>query len=100
MTTSSDVLYSKLSLFADYLRRQGMHVGLAELQDAARALNMTGFEDRETVKAVLRALCAKSAREQVAFDQCFDSFFVSEEEFQKNLEAEREAERIYEDQRR
>ena len=100
MTSSSDVLYSKLTQFAGFLRKQGMRVGLGELQDAVRALNLTGFENRETVKAVLRALCAKSAREQSAFDQCFDSFFVSEEEFQKNLEAEREAERIYEDQRR
>ena len=61
----------------------------ASLEDAARALHMTGFEDRETVKAVLRALYAKSAREQNVFDQCFDVFFVSQEEFEKNARAER-----------
>lgn len=100
MTSSSDVLYNKLSRFAGYLRKQGMQVGLSEIQDAVRALNMTGFEDRETVKAVLRSLYAKSAREQNVFNQCFDVFFVSEEEFKKNEEAEREAERLIEEQRR
>ena len=59
MTNSSDALYSKLSQFADYLRRQGMRVGLSEVLDCARALELTGFEDRETVRAVLCALCAK-----------------------------------------
>jgi len=100
MTSSSDILLAKLSQFAAYLRKQGMKVGLGEIQDAARALHMTGFEDRETVKAVLRSLYAKSAREQNVFDQCFDVFFVSEEEFQKNAQAEREAERLLEEQRR
>ncbi len=100
MTSSSDILLDKLSRFAAYLRKQGMKVGLGEIQDAARALNMTGFEDRETVRAVLRALYAKSAREQNVFNQCFDVFFVSEEEFRKNEEAEREAERLIEEQRR
>ncbi len=100
MTSSSDILLAKLSHFAAYLRKQGMKVGLGEIQDAARALNMTGFEDRETVKAVLRALYAKSAREQKVFEQCFDVFFVSEEEFEKNAQAEREAERLLDEQRR
>jgi len=100
MTSSSDVLFNKLSRFMAYLRKQGMQVGLSEAQDAVRALNMTGFEDRETVKAVLRSLTAKSAREQKVFDQCFDAFFVSEEEFQRAEEAEREASRLLEEQRR
>lgn len=100
MTNSSDRFLAKLSQFAEFLRRQGMQVGLGEVQDAARALHLTGFEDRATVKAVLCALFAKSAREQVAFGQCFDQFFVSEEEFRKNEEARCEAERIEEEQRR
>lgn len=100
MTSSSDILLAKLSGFAAYLRKQGMKVGLAEMQDALIALNITGFEDREMVKAVLRALCAKSAREQKVFEQCFDVYFVSEEEFQRNAQAEQEAERLLEEQRR
>lgn len=100
MTSSSDIFFSKLSRFAGFLRKQGMQIGLAEIMDAARALQMTGFEDRETVKAALRMLFAKSVREQRAFDACFDEFFVSEEEFQKNEAQRQEAERAYEDQRR
>lgn len=100
MTSSSDILLAKISQFAAYLRKQGMKVGLGEIQDVTRALHITGFEDRETVKSVLRALCAKSARDQKVFDQCFDLFFVSEEEFQKNAQAEREAELLLEEQRR
>ena len=100
MTSSSDILLAKLSQFAAYLRKQGMKVGLGEIQDAVRALNMTGFEDRDTVKSVLRALYAKSAREQAVFDQCFDVFFVSQEEFEKNAQAERDAELLLEEQRR
>lgn len=100
MTSSSDILLAKLSQFAAYLRKQGMKVGLGEIQDAARALHITSFEDRDTVKSVLRALYAKSAREQNVFNQCFDVFFVSEEEFQKNAQAEQEAERLLEEQRR
>lgn len=100
MTSSSDILLAKISQFAAYLRKQGMKLGLGELQDVARALHITGFEDRDTVKSVLRALCAKSARDQKVFDQCFDLFFVSEEEFQKNAQADREAEQLLEEQRR
>lgn len=100
MTSSSDVLYNKLSRFAGFLRKQGMKVGLSEIQDAVRALNMTGFEDRDTVRAVLKMLCAKSAREQAAFDQCFDVFFVSEEEFRKHEEEELAAQQLLEEQRR
>lgn len=100
MTNSSDILLAKISRFADYLRRQGMKVGLSEIQDAAWALHMVGFEDRETVKAVLRSICAKSAREQNVFDQCFDNFFVSEEEFRRREEEEAAANKILEEQRR
>ena len=100
MTNSSDVLFSKLSQFADALRRQGLRVGLGEAIDCVRALQLTGFEDRAAVRAALCALCAKSAREQRAFGECFDRFFVSEEAFRRNAEAEREAQRAAEEQRR
>lgn len=100
MTNSSDALFSKLSQFADALRRQGLRVGLGEAIDCVRALQLTGFEDRAAVRAALCALCAKSAREQRAFGECFDRFFVSEEAFRRNAEAEREAQRAAEEQRR
>ena len=100
MTNSSDILFSKLAGFARALRNQGMQVGLGELIDAVRALELTGFADRETVRLALRALLAKSRREMLLFDQCFDAYFVSEEEFQKNAQAEAQAEALAEEQRR
>ena len=39
MTNSSDALFSKLSQFADALRRQGLRVGLGEAIDCVRALS-------------------------------------------------------------
>ncbi|MBQ8972184.1 MAG: VWA domain-containing protein [Clostridia bacterium] len=100
MTNSSDVLYNKLCGFAAFLRKQGLQIGLSEMQDMLRALHETGFEDRAVVKQVLCALTAKSAREQQAFSECFDTYFVSQEQFERNEAAQREAERVAEEQRR
>ena len=71
MTNSSEVLYDKLVRFADFLRVQGLAVGIQETQDAMRALNLTGFEERDNVRYALRALFAASPREQEIFDKCF-----------------------------
>ena len=79
-----DVLYDKLVRFINDLRAQGLSVGIAEAEDALRALHMTGFEDRDTVRWVLRSLLAGTRREQEAFDRSFDMYFVSKEEFEKN----------------
>ena len=74
----------KLSDFVRFLRTQGLNVGIGETQDALRALAMTGFDDRESVRSVLRALLTGSRREQQVFDRCFDLYFVSEEAFESN----------------
>ena len=100
MTASSELFSRKLAGFAAYLRKQGMHVGLGEVADMACALNQTGFENRETVRIAMKMLCAKTSREQEVFDQCFDQYFVSEEEFQKNAQAAQEAEALFEEKRR
>ena len=63
-------------------------------------LNQTGFENRETVRIAMKMLCAKTPREQEVFDRCFDQYFVSEEEFQKNAQAAQEAEALFEEERR
>lgn len=99
MTNSSGVLYDKLIRFAEFLRNQGLAVGIQETQDALRALNITGFEDRETVKAVMRALYAGTKREQEIFDRCFDAYFVSKEEFEANRAAMEAAEEEYQKRR-
>lgn len=100
MTASSEIFSHKLTSFAAYLRKQGMKIGHSEVSDMARALHETGFESRDQVRIALKTLCAKSPHEQDVFDRCFDAYFVSEEEFQKNAQAEQEAERLLEAQRR
>ncbi len=74
----------KICGFVNFLRAQGLAVGIAETQDALRALTMVGFEDRDTVRATLKALFTGSKREQQVFDRCFDLYFVSDEEFKAN----------------
>lgn len=91
MTNSSEVLYDKIVRFTDFLRLQGLTAGIKETQDALRALNLVGFEDRENVKYALKALFAASPREQEIFDKSFDMFFVSKEEFEKGQQAIQEA---------
>lgn len=90
----------KLSGFVGFLRAQGLSVGIGETEDALRALNMVGFEDRETVKAVLRTLFAGSKAEQAVFDRCFDLYFVSEAAFQANQAAMAQAQQELEARRR
>jgi len=90
----------KLSGFVHFLRAQGLAVGISETGDALRALALTGFEDRDAVRAVLKALLTGSKREQQVFDRCFDLYFVSEEQFEANQAAMAEAERELEERRR
>lgn len=90
----------KLSGFVDFLRAQGLAVGIGETEDALKALTLVGFEDREAVRTALRALLTGSRREQQVFDRCFELYFVSEEAFQANQAAMAEAQREYEARRR
>ena len=100
MTNSSGVLYDKLIRFADLLRAQGLAVGIQETGDVLRTLALTGFEDRDSVRIAMRALYAGTRREQEIFDRCFDSYFVSKEDFQANQEAMEAAERELAERRR
>ena len=74
----------KICGFVNFLRAQGLAVGIAETQDALKALTMVGFEDRDTVRATLKTLFTGSKQEQQVFDRCFDLYFVSAEEFKAN----------------
>ena len=73
------VYLDKLALFGRILRQEGMFVSPAETEDACRILLELGFSDRETVKAALRTVYAKSRAQQLRFDRVFDSFFLSED---------------------
>ena len=74
----------KICGFVNFLRTQGLAVGIGETQDALKALTLVGFEDRDTVRATLKALFTGSKQEQQVFDRCFDLYFVSAEEFKAN----------------
>jgi hypothetical protein len=59
------------------VRREGVRVPTSVAIDAARAARVVGFEDRETFRAALACVIAKSARERRAFDRAFDDFFAA-----------------------
>ena len=88
------VYLEKLSAFSRMLRLQGLNVSPQETADACRILIEIGFEDRGTVRQVLRTIYAKSSEEQLIFDRVFDGFFISEEAMRQQAkeQAEREAE--------
>ena len=82
----------KLSAFSRMLRLEGLSVSPKETEDASRLLIVLGLEDRERVKTALRTVYAKSREEQLSFDRCFDSFFISEEKMRQQAEQQRQRE--------
>ena len=80
-----DLYLSRIAEFVRLLSQEGLSVGTKEAEDACRALELTGFSEREQVKAALRTICAKSQAECSAFDRLFDAFFVSSEQKLANL---------------
>lgn len=75
----TSVYLDKLTLFGRILRQEGLFVSLDEDLDAVSILLDLGLADRETVKAALRTVYAKSREQQLRFDRIFDSFFLSED---------------------
>jgi uncharacterized protein with von Willebrand factor type A (vWA) domain len=66
---------AKVVEFTTLLRRNGVRVSLAETMDAFRALALVGLEDRDTVRAALRAAAVKRAVDVPTFDRLFDLYF-------------------------
>ena len=86
--------------FVHFLRQQGLAVGIGEAEAALQALTLVGFEDRDAVRGVLRAMLTGSRREQQTFDRCFDLYFVSAEAFAANQAAMAQAQQELEARRR
>ena len=82
----------KLSAFSRMLRLEGLSVSPKETEDASRLLIALGLEDRERVKTALRTVYAKSREEQLSFDRCFDSFFISEEKMRQQAKEQQQRE--------
>lgn len=95
-----EVYLEKLSAFSRMLRLEGLSVGPQETGDAGRLLVSLGMDDRERVKTALRTVYAKSREEQIAFDRCFDGFFISEEQMRRQAKEQMQREREMEQHRR
>ena len=87
-----EVYLEKLSAFSRMLRLEGLSISPKETEDASRLLIELGMEDRERVKTALRTVYAKSREEQLSFDKCFDSFFISEEKMRQQAKEQQQRE--------
>ncbi len=66
---------SQLAGFVRALRAAGAEASVAEAIDAARAVSLVGYADRDTLKSSLSATLAKSEEEKAICDEVFELFF-------------------------
>src|SRR5215470_19697631 len=66
---------AKIVEFCGLLRQNGLRVSVSETMDAMRALGVVGIDDRDTVRAALRATAVKRSVDVATFDRVFDLFF-------------------------
>ena len=94
------VYLEKLTAFSRMLRLEGLALSPKETEDAAKLLTELGMRARNAVKTALRTVYAKSREEQIAFDRCFDAFFLSEEAMRKQAQEQAQREQELEENRR
>ncbi|MFT4767186.1 MAG: hypothetical protein ACI8RN_000311 [Glaciecola sp.] len=68
-------MQSSLLRFIEILRSHALPVSPAETLDAAAAMEVVGYSDREMLRNTLAMTLAKSDREEHTFFYCFDQFF-------------------------
>jgi uncharacterized protein len=68
-----------LRRFLQVARGAGLKVSAAEGIDAARAVDLVGFENREVLKDSLGLVLAKTPDEKAAYDEVFDLYFKRDE---------------------
>ncbi|MEU4672666.1 VWA domain-containing protein [Amycolatopsis sp. NPDC023774] len=89
----------RLTAFVQALRAQGIPAGPAETVDAAAALEVLGFDDRELVREGLAAALVRRGGQRAVFDAAFDLYFpagvgvpeLAREDRPRDLEQLREA---------
>jgi uncharacterized protein with von Willebrand factor type A (vWA) domain len=64
-----------LRRFLQVARGAGLRISAAEGIDAARALDLVGYADREILKDTLGTILAKTLDEKVLYDETFELFF-------------------------
>jgi len=65
----------RLEDFAGLLRQNGLRISPAEVADAARAVLLTGMEDRASFRGALRATLVKRGQDAAVFDRVFELYF-------------------------
>jgi uncharacterized protein with von Willebrand factor type A (vWA) domain len=65
----------KLTEFIALLRNNGLRASPPEVADAAMAIHLTGYENRERFQTALSTTLAKSEHDVFIFNRCFESFF-------------------------
>jgi uncharacterized protein with von Willebrand factor type A (vWA) domain len=68
-----------LRRFFQVARGAGLRVSAAEGIDAARAVDVVGFEDRELLKDTLGLILAKTPEEKGLYDEAFELYFKRDE---------------------
>ncbi len=61
--------------FISTLRRSGVRISVSESLDAANALRLVGYVERQVMKDSLCSALAKSVQEKEIYSDCFDRFF-------------------------
>ena len=80
-------LPANLAAFCAELRRDhGFRIGPRELQDAARALQVTAIADEHAVRDVLRPVLSRRLEDVRCFDQAFDRFFHPRADLARGLQ--------------
>jgi hypothetical protein len=80
-----------LRRFLQVARGAGLKVSAAEGIDAARAVDLVGFEDREVLRDSLGLVLAKTPEEKAAYEEVFDLYFKRDEFAGGSDEAEAES---------
>src|SRR6476646_8230015 len=68
-----------LRRFFQVARGAGLRVSAAEGIDAARAVDLVGFEDRTLLKDTLALILAKTPEEKDLYDEAFELYFKRDE---------------------
>jgi len=80
-----------LRRFLQVARGAGLQVSAAEGIDAARTVDLVGFEDRDVLKDSLGLVLAKTPDEKAAYDEVFDLYFKRDEFAGGNEDADPES---------
>jgi uncharacterized protein len=75
----------RLEDFAGLLRQNGLRISPAEVADAARAVLLTGMEDRASFRGALRATLVKRGQDAAVFDRIFELYFTGMKDLLEGL---------------